>query len=204
MIIQYISLGIVVLVFLSQIFLSGNSRLVIIKRIFTGSVFLVSLVLAYYSYAQYSLWRGGELTHLFLSDGPEYFLGYIAYRFWAQYIVSLLVALFFLWWARRYNAKHENKFFYAEEPYLLATSLFLTGHPMWIAYLVATIIFYVLFSLVYRLKYLKNQQGDNGEPRVSFYYGWLPTALLVILMKGALVEIPIIQILVFAKDQFIL
>jgi hypothetical protein len=202
LIIQYVSVAMLVIAFLSQLFILTDYRLKFSQWLFRGSIAVIAALLAYYSHSQYYLWQGNDLTKLLFSDGPGFFLIYISGRFFAQYIVSLVMAMLILFAAKKYNQRHNNGFFYHEEPYLLALSVFLLGQPLWIVYFIAVIILYTLFNIGYSVKYIKVHSGD--QPRVSFYYGWLPVALLVILMKGTLATIPFVQVLIFARDQFIL
>ena len=201
--IQIISFSILLLLFLLQ--LTGVHRRV---RIAARIACIVSGVvvfgfLAYYSYVQYAVWQGNELTQNFFSDGLGYFYSYVLYRIWAQYIISFIIAALFFWLSRRHNRRHDERFFYTEEPYLLALSLFLVGHPGWLLYLFVVLFSYVAFSIVYKL-HTRRSAFDAKEIRVSFYYGWIPAALFVILMKEVILAVPLLQILVFSSGHLIL
>ena len=163
----------------------------IFRFIFLISIFLISLVLIYWSVAQYLIWhRSGTPTSYFLPPyrSISYFLRYIGFRFWLPGIISLLFSLFFYFSADHFNRKHNGKFFYQEEPYLIALSIFLVGHPLWIFYLMAVLFLWLIISIVQFL--ILRKSG-----RISFRYFWLPAAILVILLKGHLLSIGFLKIL---------
>jgi hypothetical protein len=177
-----------------------------VRIIFLIAILGVFSLLISYSVAQYRFWMEGELGQYLLPPYQEinYFIKYALWRFFAQYLVSGFFAVIFFLVAKGYNTRHNNQFFYPEEPYYIALGIFLTGHPLWIVYLLAMLVGYGIFSIFYRLWWKRKNSIVNEEPKVSFYYGWLPVALLVILMKGTLATIPFVQVLIFARDQFIL
>jgi len=210
-VVQYTSIAILAVAFFSQFWKINISRAVMARRIFWGAVLLIAFLLGYYSYLQYHLWQSGAFTKIFLSDGAAYFLSYVTMRFWAQYFVSFGMALVFFWMAKNYNRRQGEKFFYPEEPYFLALGIFLAGQPLWIVYILAVIVLYTFFSIGYNLwsrRRRKTESTDNliniPPARVSFYYGWIPTALLVILIKGTITAIPLFSILVFSANQLII
>jgi len=172
------------------------------RWVFWGAGALVFLILCFYSYLQYQAWQANEFTELFFSEGLGYFTRYVLYRFFGQYIVSFIAAIVFLYAARMYNRRHHENIFYVEEPYLVALSIFLVGHPLWILYLGLTAVLYSLFSIGYNARYRKTRRFET--PRISFYYGWLPTALFVILMKGLFMRVSVVELLMFAREQFII
>ena len=152
--------------------------------------------LAYYSYRQFSAWRVSEVMRYALPPYQSwaYFLGYIVGRFWAWYLISAALAFIFFGIAVYANRRSANRFFYPEEPYFLLLGIFLVNHPLWILYSAAALLFYLGASALHRLR-----SRGAAEKRFSFYYGWLPTALIIILAKPYLLAIPFIEQLIVAK-----
>ena len=204
------SLTILVILFLFQVFKNRFPRIKILVAARIGTItscVAVLFGLVYYTYAQFIVWQSDSLSQAFLPpyQGYGYFIQYSLYRFWAQYLVAVVVALVFLFLARRHNRKHDDKFFYPEESYFLLLGIFLSGHPLWIGYFVAVIVGYAIFSAGYTAWWRKKYpERANETPRVSFYYGWLSTAILVILLKSAILKFPPLAILIFATNTVVL
>lgn len=77
---------------------------------------------------------------------------------------------------RALNKKFGERFFEEEEPYLAALSIFLTGHPGWLVYLVVLITMYFLLHTTYYLLQRKTA-------RLPLYRLWAPIAFFVILLN---------------------
>ena len=149
------------------------------KQIFTLSLLAIFLVGLHMSFLQYKLWSGGSFTKLLLPphDSLGYFFFYVLTRIFAPYLISLGAAFLFLFAAVRYNRKYNEQFFEKEEPYLGALSIFLTGHPGWLIYMITVIILYLLSHVFYYIFISKKQ-------RLPMYYFWVPTAIFVIIISG--------------------
>ena len=101
-------------------------------------------------------------------------------RIYGGYVISLLVAGFWFLAMRILNRRYENCFFYEEESYLAATSIFMCGYPGLLFYLPIFLLTYSGFlSFASIRSYLKK---ETILPRLSFRYLWVPTALFVILI----------------------
>jgi hypothetical protein len=142
------------------------------------------------SWKQYLLWEGNELGKLLLPPHQswDYFIFFSRSRFFNQYIISLIFAIIFSVSAGYLNKKSGGKFFEPAEPYLLATAVFLSGHPGWLFYLVFILLFGAVLSGWHFLRI-------RHEQRLSFYYLWLPGALFTILISRWLADLPWWQIL---------
>lgn len=131
------------------------------------------------AFRQYQVWSMGGLTRFLLPDyhpGSNYFLFYSLTRIFAPHLISLGLAIVFLLVLRGINNKHNRQFFEDEEPYLAATSLFLSGHPGWIFYLVFLVGFYLLWHLLSRL-------GRRGRSeRLPLYHLWANAGVVTVLM----------------------
>jgi len=199
MLIFYSSLIILLLIFGIQIgsrfFRVTDAKKIIqmARIIFFASVILIFILLFYYSRKQFFMWyHAGPPAQYLVSPffGIGYFLYYVLMRFWASYLASFLAAILFFYVAKKLNKKYEERFFYPEEYYLLALSIFLTAHPGWILYLFLAMVAYLLISA---LKTLIFRQKE----RISFYYLWIPVGILVILLSRWSVLMPLFQILKF-------
>ncbi len=196
----YVSLVILGALFLAQILREKLPVARISRALWYISLAAVFLLLVYYSWGQYSFWQNDEFGKGFLPPYQPiaYFLAYVLGRFWSWYFVSAAAALLLLWVMRRLNARGGERFFYPEEPYLVGTAIFLVGHPLWIAYAALALVLYLFFSLGYRLAVRSSEALREGG-RISFYYAWMPIALLVLLFGSALLGIPFLDVLIIAK-----
>lgn len=156
------------------------------RAIFIGFVLWILSALIFISSAQYLAWAGGAPTKYLLPpyQSINYFLIYVWWRFWASQVLSLGVALVIFYLAKWYNRRHDNGFFYDEELYYLATGVFLVGHPLWIFYFIAVIIF---ASAVIGFRALVLGKKE----KFSLYYFWLPTAAFVIIISKWLSVLPL-------------
>lgn len=198
LLIFYSSLIILILLFGIQLgfrFLKiGQERFFhVVRIVFFASVFIIFIFLFYYSREQFFAWykAGPPAQYLvppFTSIG--YFLYYVLTRFWASYLASLAAAILFFYAAKKLNKKYQERFFYPEEYYFLALGIFLTGHPGWLFYLFLVLSAYLLIS-GFKTIILKYKE------RISFYYLWLPTAILVILISRLDVIKSLLQALKF-------
>lgn len=161
-----------------------------LKYIFIISVFIIFLLLFYQSFQQFEVWSQNELSKFLLPpyQSVSYFIFYSFFRFFAPYLISLAAALIFLFTAKFFNKKYQERFFCSEELYFGALAIFLVGHPGWLFYSVILITFYFLLFIFYFL-FLKK------EKRLSLYYLWIPMGIFVILIGKWLQALPIWQIL---------
>lgn len=165
-------------------------------------IFLASFLLIFgdaflSSYRQYHLWKGDVLTKGFLPpyQNFNYFIYYARYHFFDSYLLSLSMGILFFVGAEYLNRKYNGRFFETIEPYLLLTALFLSGTPGWLVYLV---VFLALFLMLNFSLSTFNFLRKKEMPRISFYYFWLPSALLTILISNRwLADLPQWQILKF-------
>ncbi len=175
-----------------------NNKQKLFKYIFIFSIIAIFAFLISQSFQQYQAWAGDELTKNLLPpyQSVNYFIFYIFTRFFAPYLISLVVALAFLFSAKILNKKCGERFFYPEELYFGAAAIFLTGHPGWLFYVVLLLVVYVLAQLFSTAKSsILNTQYSS--PRISLYWLWIPTAIFVILIQRWLEILPLWQILKF-------
>ncbi len=196
---MFIILAILILTFGAQIFLRSLSlkfknfeflqkyELKFLKYIFYFSIFAVFPSLIYYSYQQYIVWQSAEPSKFLLPpyQNINYFLYYIGMRFFASYIVSLSVAFLFLFAAKYFNKKYDERFFYPEEIYLSALALFLSGHPGWLFYFIGLILLYLFLHLLLAV----SRRLSVNETRISLYYWWIPMAIFVIILNNLLIRL---------------
>ena len=161
----------------------------VIRILSLSSVGVIFAILFYWSASQYFLWLNSDSPARFLLPPHQdigYFFYYVFFRFWATYLISLIIAILFFIAAKFLNKKYQERFFYEEEPYLLAASIFLVGHPGWIFYLLFLLIAALILSLVI---------GHRLSRRVSLYYLWIPVAILSIIVSRWLSALPIVKYL---------
>lgn len=142
------------------------------------SVMVIVGVLLYFSREQFLAWQGSEFSKYFLPPYQPigYFLKYAFRHFWASYAVSGAVACIAYGaclWANRVRG---NMLFEREEIIFVAAGIFFAGHPGYVAYIMLVAAAYVAVSAG-RLAALRKNE------RISFYHFWLPSTILIILMR---------------------
>lgn len=155
-----------------------------VRTIFWSSVFGDFVALSVLSYFQYQTWMIAAPSKFLLPpyQSSSYFLTYAGARFFAPYIISLIVAIIFLWMARSYNRRHSEQFFYLEEYYFLALGIFFAGQPGWIFYLFFLFIIAFFAHIGIAAVRRTSDLAMTNDYRFSFYYFWLPVAVFVILI----------------------
>ena len=172
-----------------------SDRFLLARRVFWPSPLLVGGLLFYLTRAQFLVWSGTGLSGYLVPpySNISYFLQYSFFHFWASYVLSFLVGLLILKLAQYFNKKHGEKFFEKEEPYFIGLSVFLVGHPGWLAYLSLVLLTTFLFALG---SWLSTKQVY----RIAYYNLWLPLAIVAIVIDRFLIVYwPSYLILVFAR-----
>lgn len=195
----YFSLGILILILGAQIILrffkilETDKRESLFKRLFLTAVILIFIALFCQSCGQYLIWSQNKISKYFLPpyQSINYFIFYVGARFFAPYLISLMTALIFLYSAKMLNKKCGERFFYPEEFYFGALSMFLVGHPGWVFYSIILIIVY--FILLFASHFLFSKKGG----RLSLFWLWLPTAISVILVSEWIQTLLLWQVLKF-------
>lgn len=162
-----------------------------IRYFFWIPVIIIFEILLYQSGAQYFAWlTGGPVTANLLPPAQpiSYYIFYVFTRFWLPYLLSLAFAGVAYLVAKYLNKKYDERFFYTEEYYLIALSFFLCVHPFWIGFLIFTLLGYVIYSLITTIRHGSNE-------RASFYYLWLPSALIISLLTPWLMTLPFLAVL---------
>lgn len=176
---DYFTFAILFILWLASQFRKGRSFLAkFAKLVFGAAILAIFAFLIYLSLEQYQVWLNQPLTKFLLPpyQSIAYFIFFSATRFFAPYLISLVIAILFLILTERLNRKFEERFFEPEEPYFGATALFLLGHPGWFIYFLVLVALYLFLHLVYSLVYFRST-------RLSLYHLWLPLALFVILLN---------------------
>lgn len=159
---------------------------------FYVSWIVIFILLFYQSYQQYQVWSQNEVAKFLLPphQSISYFIFYVSARFFAPYLISLAVAIIFLFSAKILNKKYQERFFYPEEPYFGSLAIFLSAHPGWLFYLIFVILTYLFIHLFGISVYPGTYQ------RFSAYWLWIPMAIFVILLQNCwLAQLPIWQLL---------
>ncbi len=165
--------------------------LILSKYIFIFSILFIFVFLSYQSFRQYEIWTQDKISIYLLPpyNSIAYFIFYISTRFFAPYLISLVISILFLFSAKILNKKYQGRFFYPEELYFGALAIFLVSHPGWLIYLVSIIFIYLLLHVFLSII------SHFSLQRLSLYYLWLPIAIFVILISEWLKNILIWQVL---------
>ena len=194
----YFSLVILILTIGASLFWRrsfGNLRITNLVRIyeyiFLIVIVLIFILLFYQSWQQYQFWSQNEVSQYLLPphQSINYFIFYVLARFFAPYLISLAVAVLFLFSAKALNKKYDERFFEPEEPYFGALAIFLSAHPGWLFYVVFIISAYLLIHFYSLLITHYSLQ------RISLYYLWIPTAIFVIIIQRWLELLPLWSLL---------
>ncbi len=118
----------------------------------------------------------------------SYFILRINHLYWIPAFLSIAIALLVLLSIFLLRADLREKFFFREEPYIIALGIALVGHPLWILYIGLTLILYLLFASFRGMK-----------TRSSFYAFWLPSAIIISFLSPILKSIPFISILILSR-----
>lgn len=148
----------------------------------------------FYTHLQFVAWHNGGPPVAYLVPPHAsigYFLFYSLTRFWAALLVGLFFGILALIGAKALNKAHGERFFYPEEPWLIALAITIVGHPMWVFYLITTLFLYLVVNAALNIK-------SRGKSRISFYYFWIPVALALLISLPALKSIPLFSALVFS------
>jgi MFS family permease len=151
-------------------------------RIFIWGFFISAVVIffisGYLTYQQYFLWQAHPLSQLLLPPHQPigYFAQYAFTNFWLNSLIAFGVALIALFATKLLNKRFREKFFWPAEPWIFATAILLVGHPGWIYYTIALCASAILIS---NFQFLISKQK---EKKISFYWLWIPVAILVILI----------------------
>ena len=172
------------------------------RAIFIFSIFSIFFLLLYQSYQQYQSWSQNEVSQYLLPphQSINYFIFYAIARFFAPYLISLAVAILFLFSAKALNKKYQERFFKPEEPYFGALAIFLVSHPGWLFYSALLIIIYLITHIVALARNYADSNADRcGKEtlsyRISMYYLWLPMAIFVIIIQRWLELLPLWSLL---------
>lgn len=140
---------------------------------YIAAVVMVFSVAGIYSYLQFNAWHSSPSLSQYLLPPYQpinYFVFYVFARYWSNYVLSFLFSLLALTGARWLNERFGERFFYLEEPYLIASVIAVIGNPLWLFYLITVLVVYFLYILVWLLATKKNV-------RMTFYYFWLPIGI---------------------------
>ncbi len=164
---------------------------------FIASLVLVFGFAGYQSWQQYFTWKNSELGKFFLPpyQNLDYFIFYARTRFFNPYFLSLFIGFLFFWAAKYFNKKYGERFFEPIEPYLLATSIFIIGHPLWLFYLIFLLAIFLIIHILITNYHLLI--AHKAMPRISLYYFWLPATISTILIGRWIETLPWWQILKF-------
>ncbi|MDP3956365.1 MAG: hypothetical protein Q8P97_00010 [bacterium] len=142
---------------------------------------IIFSVLFYFTREQFLYWHGSvEFGRAFVPPysptGIGYFLSFVFYHLFGEFIFSFLGACLFLLCAPAVNKRYGERFFYEDELYLGACGIFLVGYPSLVYYL-------FLFFGVYLALHLITRAYARESIRISPYYLWLPLALFLIVAQ---------------------
>jgi hypothetical protein len=141
------------------------------------AIFSFSTIL---SVMQYKAWQGNELMRFALEaeGGINGFLYNAFANHFAPYVLSLLLALIFMFLMHRLNRRAEGRFFEKEEILIAFLSAFLSGFPGFLLFILGVLVAYLIAHIINKI--IKRNAGSNVVP---LYYFWLPVASFVIITE---------------------
>lgn len=157
-----------------------------IKLIYTTVILAPAIPLAISSYTLYYIWlySPAPIKYFLPPYTPiSYYIFTIGRRFWIPYLIAVIISLIFLLLIHSIKKNRREKIFEKEEPYIITACIVLTGHPTWLAYILASLIIYLIVSISFK-----------GE-RASLYYAWIPIAMLIILSTPLIFNLELLSLL---------
>jgi hypothetical protein len=109
-------------------------------------------------------------------------------RILAPYVLSGLISLAALWAMTRVERYRDR--FEAGEPYLIAIALLFLRQPFWLIYALLALVSYLTYSAIVT-------KLHGAEQRISFYYYWLPLAIIVLASTPLLKKVAFTLLLAF-------
>jgi hypothetical protein len=187
---HYIGLTILALIFVLQLRLRSQLERYG-KRIYQIALLLVLITLFYELRSDFMAIVTGDIGIRYY--GPPYtplssFLFSAWSRILAPYVLSATLSLITLWAIN--SAKNYQDRFESGEPYIIALALLFLRHPYWLIYALIALGAYIAYSAI-----IARFRGINQ--RISFYYYWLPFAILVLALVPLLKKLAFAALLAF-------
>lgn len=195
----YSLLGILILAEGASFWAKGRSS-AFFRRLFSGAAILIFGLLSCKSYQQYQIWHKHDISRYLLPPFQSivYFLKYSFTHFFETYLISLGAGLLFLWLANLLNNRCQKRFFEEGELYLGTLAIFVLGHPLWMFYFLAimsvgvigTLFSKVSCSMFHAPCFMRQAPCSTlhaPSRRFPFYYFWLPTAVIIMIIGKILV-----------------
>jgi len=177
--IYWLNIGVLLAIFIAELFFC-RFFLRYGKFMLPISAVVIFALPAYESFLQYQVWSADPVSHLLIPPytSAGYFIGYIGTRFFAHWILALLVALVLPAVASYFNRRSGERFFEKEELPLFALGIFLSGYPGFLFYIILLLLAELFLSAYYTAR---------GKDRAPMYYLWLPLAIFAILITNWLI-----------------
>lgn len=157
------------------------------KRISLASISIILIAMATKTHLLFIAWKNSEPPLKYLAP-PYAPVSYFLHTAWTQilnqFTISLGIGLLFLGLIALLPKERKESIFEPDEPTIIMLCIFLTGHPLWIAYLSIAMLAYTLLSMRAHLK-------RKGQ-RVSFYRYWLPLTLVVVACANYILKLSIL------------
>lgn len=129
-------------------------------------------------------WQTSEPPLKYLAP-PYAPVTYFLHTAWTQivstYLIALAISTVLLGLIKLLPQAKRAAIFEPEETILIALCIFLVGHPLWIAYLCLSLLFYVLITITKSI--------SQKKQRVSFYRYWIPFAIATLLLGSFILKI---------------
>lgn len=162
-----------------------------LKKIFWVPVAAVFSLAAVFSFIQYKMWLENEVMKFALvaSGGMRYFFFYAFTRFFAPYLLALVLSLVLFLLMIWINKRSKGRFFEREETAIAFLGGFLSGFPGFIFYVSGVLIAY-LFTHIVTIALIKRKSGLSRLTQAKagampLYYFWLPVSASVIIIHVA-------------------
>lgn len=133
-------------------------------------------------FTQYMEWKNAGPPTSFLIP-PYRSIGYLfSYhfgRYFIYHLASFLASLGLLFFIKAANKKSGKRFFEDDEPYIASIPTLLLGYYawnyLWIFHLLAVFVLGLVMSFLFG-------KVRRGEERISFYFFWIPLAIVGIII----------------------
>lgn len=149
----------------------------IIQKAIYLNIFFIIFKAIYSTSVNCWIWSQNPSTSHFLET--KYIFKYSFNHYWFVPLITIFSALILLKLVSFINQKFDERFFYIEEPYLLALGVLLSPWPWLLFFVVNVILFLLIIQLINLAITFKNNKIKGATTqRIPMLFIWLPSALL--------------------------
>ncbi len=149
---------------------------IILKTIYLNLFFIVFKAV-YSTIINYWAWSQSPTTSFFLEI--PYLIKFSFNHYWLIPLITVFSAFIIYKTTKIINQRFEERFFYDQEPYLIALGIILSPWPWLIIFIVCVVLVLLVLQLINLILYWKNRYFKTAlEDRIPMLFLWIPASLL--------------------------